>query len=102
LEVSGQLHAPAALPPVPIGQKAWWAPEPAGKLLGSSNQGRYYERGMHEKCIQFHSENLKGRDYLDDLNVDGKKILKRILNKYNGKLYTGITSLRIGTSSEFI
>jgi hypothetical protein len=31
--VSGQLHAPAALPPgkeplIPIGQKAWWDPEP--------------------------------------------------------------------------
>jgi hypothetical protein len=33
MEVSGQLHAPAALPPgkgplVPIGQEAGWAPEP--------------------------------------------------------------------------
>jgi hypothetical protein len=33
LEVSGQLHAPAALPtekelPVPIGQEAGWTPEP--------------------------------------------------------------------------
>jgi len=33
MEVSGQLHAPAALPPrkephVPIGYEAVWAPEP--------------------------------------------------------------------------
>jgi hypothetical protein len=33
MEVSGQLHAPAALPPekepvVPIGEEAEWAPEP--------------------------------------------------------------------------
>jgi hypothetical protein len=33
LEVSGELHAPAALlpgkePPAPIGQEAGWAPEP--------------------------------------------------------------------------
>jgi len=33
MEVSGQLHAPAALPPgkeplVPIGYEAGWAPEP--------------------------------------------------------------------------
>jgi hypothetical protein len=28
MEVSGQLHASAALLPVPIGWKAWWAPEP--------------------------------------------------------------------------
>jgi len=28
VEVSGQLHAPAALPPAPTGLKARWAPEP--------------------------------------------------------------------------
>jgi len=28
MEVSGQIHAPAALLPVPIGKKAGWAPEP--------------------------------------------------------------------------
>jgi hypothetical protein len=36
MEVSGQLHAPAALPPgkeamVPTGQEAGWAPEPSGR-----------------------------------------------------------------------
>jgi len=36
MEVSGQLHAPAALlsgkkPPVPIEQEAGWAPQPAWK-----------------------------------------------------------------------
>jgi hypothetical protein len=35
MEVSGELHAPVALPmekelPVPIGQEAGWAPEPVG------------------------------------------------------------------------
>jgi hypothetical protein len=58
--------------------------------------------GRHEKFIQLHSENLNGRDYLDDLNVDGKKILKRILNKYKGKLYTGFICLRIGARSELV
>jgi len=38
MEVSGQLHAPAALPPgkeplVPIAQGAGWAPEPVWKRL---------------------------------------------------------------------
>jgi hypothetical protein len=28
MEVSGQPHAPAALPPVPIREEAEWAPEP--------------------------------------------------------------------------
>jgi hypothetical protein len=43
MEVSGQLHAPAVLPPgkgplVPIGLEAWWAPEPGLNLrtLGRS------------------------------------------------------------------
>jgi len=36
MEVSGQLHAPAAVPPgkeplVPTGKQAGWAPEPAGR-----------------------------------------------------------------------
>jgi hypothetical protein len=29
----------------------------------------------------FWSKNLKGRDHLEDLGVDGKMILKRILGK---------------------
>jgi hypothetical protein len=27
MEVSSQLHVPAALPPIPIGQEAGWVPE---------------------------------------------------------------------------
>jgi hypothetical protein len=38
VKVSGQLHAPAALPPgkeplVPFGQEAWWAPEEKNSQL---------------------------------------------------------------------
>jgi hypothetical protein len=29
MQVSDQLHAPAALPPVPIGEEAGWDPEPS-------------------------------------------------------------------------
>jgi len=37
MEMSGQLYAPAALSPeielsLPIGQEAWWAPEPVWTL----------------------------------------------------------------------
>jgi hypothetical protein len=32
MEVSGQLHGPAALPSVPTGQEAGWAPEPIWTL----------------------------------------------------------------------
>jgi hypothetical protein len=34
-----------------------------------------------EKCIQFWWGNLKGRDHLENLGVNGRMILKRILKK---------------------
>jgi hypothetical protein len=42
MEVSGQLHAPAALPPgkkplVSIGWEAGWAPEPLSLSIGDKN-----------------------------------------------------------------
>jgi hypothetical protein len=48
---------------------------------------------------KFWSENLKGRDLLVDLGVDGKIILEWILGKWNRKVGTGFIWLRIGTSS---
>jgi hypothetical protein len=41
---------------------------------------------MHTKLWQ---ENLNGRENLDDLEARGKIILKWILEKQNGKLWTG-------------
>jgi hypothetical protein len=43
-------------------------------------------------------EDLKGRDYLEDLDVDGRIILEWLLKKYVGKLWNGFTWLSIGTS----
>jgi hypothetical protein len=37
----------------------------------------------------FWLENLKGRDHSEDLSVDGKIILERILGRYGGKVWTG-------------
>jgi hypothetical protein len=34
------------------------------------------------------SENLKGRDHLEDLNVDGKIVLEWILWKLGGKVWS--------------
>jgi len=41
---------------------------------------------MHTK---FWPGNLKGRDHLEDLGVDGKIILEWILGKQGGKVWTG-------------
>jgi len=45
----------------------------------------------------FWSENLKGRDHLEDLGVDGK-ILEWILEKKGGKVLIGCIWLRRGTN----
>jgi hypothetical protein len=41
---------------------------------------------MHTK---FQKENLKGRDHLIELGVDGRVILKRILNKWDVRVWIG-------------
>jgi hypothetical protein len=42
--------------------------------------------------------NLEGREHSEDLGVYGKIILKWILGKWCGKLWTGCIWLRIGTT----
>jgi hypothetical protein len=46
---------------------------------------------------KFWAENLKGGDCFEHLGIDGKIILKWILEKQVGKLWTGFIWLRIGT-----
>jgi hypothetical protein len=48
---------------------------------------------MHTK---FWSENMKERD-LEELNIDGKIILKWNLRKYGVRMWTGFSWLWIGT-----
>jgi uncharacterized protein YuzE len=43
-------------------------------------------------------ENLREREILYDLDMDGKIILERILAKYTGKLWTGCIWLRIDSN----
>jgi hypothetical protein len=42
--------------------------------------------------------NLKGRDYSEDLGVDGKIILEWIWERDFGKVWTGFIWLRNGTT----
>jgi hypothetical protein len=48
------------------------------------------------------SENLKGRNHLGNLVVDGRIILKLILWKYGGRVWTGFIWLRIRTGGGFL
>jgi hypothetical protein len=41
-------------------------------------------------------ENLKGKDYLEDMSLDGKIILEWILGKQGGRMWTGCIWIRIG------
>jgi hypothetical protein len=43
---------------------------------------------------KFWSENLKGRDHLEDLGVDDTTILKWILEKSGGKMWIGFIWLQ--------
>jgi hypothetical protein len=45
-------------------------------------------------CTQFWSENLKGIEHLGDLDVDGRIILKWLLNV--GMIWIGFVWLRVG------
>jgi hypothetical protein len=47
-------------------------------------------------------ENLNGSDHSEVLGIGGKIILKRILEKQGGKLWTGFIWLRIETSGELL
>jgi hypothetical protein len=46
---------------------------------------------------RFWSENLKGRNNVVDLGIDGRIILKLILGKDGRKVWTGFFWLRTGT-----
>jgi hypothetical protein len=49
---------------------------------------------------KFRSEDPRGRDHLEDLDVDEKLIWKRILKKYGGRIWTGFSWLRVGATAQ--
>jgi len=42
---------------------------------------------------------MRKRDHLEELEIDGRIILKWILNKYNARTYVGLIWLRTGITS---
>jgi hypothetical protein len=59
--------------------------------------------GGEKKYIQgFWWRNLKERDHLVHIGIDGKIILKRILNKLDEVAQTGLMCLAIGTIGELV
>jgi len=47
---------------------------------------------------EFEQGYLKERSHLEDLSIDGRIILKWILKKENGRVWTELMWLRTGTS----
>jgi hypothetical protein len=46
--------------------------------------------------MEFWWENLKERDHLEDIHIDGRIILKLILQKSNGRIWTEFSWFRVG------
>jgi hypothetical protein len=56
----------------------------------------------NEMHTGFRWVNLKKRDNLQDLGVDGSIILKLVMNTYYGRLWTGFIWLRTQKSGEVL
>jgi hypothetical protein len=63
-----------------------------------------YIFGRGDTHTVFWLENLRERDLMEDIGVDGRKILKWILKKWYGAIWTGYTRiwLRIRTGGGFL
>jgi hypothetical protein len=51
---------------------------------------------------KFRLESLKGRDHLENLDVNERIILKWILMKYGGRVWATFIRHRIGTKSRLL
>ena len=64
------------------------------KIKNNEMGGAYGTYGRHEWCILGLVGNLKELNHLDDVRVDGRMILKRILKEYDDRAWTGLIWLR--------
>jgi hypothetical protein len=63
--------------------------------IKDNEMGSHVERmGEKKNACRALAENLKGRDYLENLGVDKNKIVKYILKKLDGRTWTGFIWLR--------
>jgi hypothetical protein len=62
----------------------------------------WHEQERRGKHIGYLSESQKERDYKDDQDVSGQKIIKWTLERRDGVLCIGSIWLRIGTSGGFL
>ena len=58
--------------------------------------GHVARMGKGEMCTWFWWENLRERDHLKDPGIDGSVKLRWIFRNWNGRVWTGLTWLRIG------
>jgi len=58
--------------------------------------------GRKERCIQGFSGEMRERNQLEDLGIDGRIILKWMLRKWGGGLWTGLIWLKIRTGGRLL
>ena len=51
---------------------------------------------------RFRWGSLRERDHVEDLGIDERIISLQILKKYDGRIWTGLIWLRIGTSGRLL
>jgi len=64
--------------------------------------GYVVRMGRREAYTGFWWGNLRGRDHLEDLGLDGKIILEWIFRNWDMGVWTGSSWLRIGTGGGFL